>query len=75
MVFSCFAVYVLANNTRVVPNFESCMVALLETMYYSHSYIYTGCPKQKYTQANLIAFKMVKYIAISFSDIVYEVFV
>ena len=23
MVFSCFAVYVLANNTRVVPYFES----------------------------------------------------
>ena len=28
MVFSCFAVYVLANNTRVVPYFESCMAPL-----------------------------------------------
>ena len=27
MVFICFAVYVLANNTQVVPYFESCMVA------------------------------------------------
>ena len=27
MVFSCFAVYVLVNNTRVVPYFESCMAA------------------------------------------------
>ena len=27
MVFICFAVYVLANNTRVVPYFKSCMVA------------------------------------------------
>ena len=51
MVFSCFAVYVMANNTRV-PYFESCMVQKygrvlfastytanqLKTMYYSHSY-------------------------------------
>ena len=28
MVFSSFAVYVLASNTRVVPYFELCMVAL-----------------------------------------------
>ena len=28
MIFSCFAVYVLANNTQVVPYFESCMVTL-----------------------------------------------
>ena len=27
LVFICFAVHVLANNTRVVPYFESCMVA------------------------------------------------
>ena len=35
MVCSCFAVYVLVNNTRFVPYFESCMVAL--TMYYYHA--------------------------------------
>ena len=44
MVFSCFAVYVLVYNTRVVPYFQSCMAALfastytakqLKTMYYS----------------------------------------
>ena len=29
MVFSCFAVCVLANNTRVVPYFESCMAACI----------------------------------------------
>ena len=28
MVCSCFAVYVLTNNTRFVPYFESCMTAL-----------------------------------------------
>ena len=44
MVFSCFAVYVLANNTRVVLYFESCMAPSytakqLKTIYYCHSYI------------------------------------
>ena len=29
LIFSCFAVYVLANNTRVVPYFESCMASLI----------------------------------------------
>ena len=27
MVVGCFVVYVLANNTQVVPYFESCMAA------------------------------------------------
>ena len=29
MVFSCFAVYVLANNTRVVRYFESCIAPFM----------------------------------------------
>ena len=33
MVFICFAMYVLATNTRVVPYFESCMVAWLAAIH------------------------------------------
>ena len=42
MVFSCFAAYVLANNTRVVLHvyFESCMAIHDDkTIYYCNSYI------------------------------------
>ena len=35
MVFSCFAVYELANNTRIVLCFESCRAPQLKTICYS----------------------------------------
>ena len=61
MVFSCFAVYVLANNTRVVLYFESCMAPLIhddtnivQPVYYytTIQILYNPCIIRQYIHSN-----------------------
>ena len=57
MIFSCFAVYVLANNTGVVPYFESCMATIYTTF----------CKALLYSCTNLFAVEQIVSLLVRWS--------